>query len=279
MVSYLIGHAICEGLIDGLEARLDDWPLLRDTLYYNQRIIDLLNMRAGDQDYMDKNALFASGIYPSNKALKFIMTEELKGTQASKAEYNYNVLPVNVLLNYVFFKSGNNFQSLMDKAFGEGAKTSQEVFFVWKSRSEGRRSLNRDTDYPATATFYATRHDYLRIALAMLNAWKSDSCFGKYLKDVFETSKRKGEKHGKPRRPNDFLTTNFRSYAGFFHTEYHEMRNRNLIQMHGYGGQHIWIDFDNSRIVATHAIHSDYNWKKIIASVVKTGKMKSGNWN
>jgi hypothetical protein len=44
--------------------------------------------------------------------------------------------------------------------------------------------------------------------------------------------------------------------------------------MHGYGGQHIWIDFDNSRIVATNAINEDFNWKHLIADVIKSGKVR-----
>ena len=170
----------------------------------------------------------------------------------------------------------------MDIAFRDAARTKDSVLFVrkeWSETAGGRMVRNTESDFPAVATFYATRHDYMRIAIAMLEAWKSDSCMGDYLKTILRNGYRKGQKQGKPRKPTDYLTTNFRSYAGFFHTEYHEMRKRNLIQMHGYGGQHIWIDFDSSRIVSVKAIHANYNWKKIIAGVMKSGKIKKGNWN
>ena len=42
--------------------------------------------------------------------------------------------------------------------------------------------------------------------------------------------------------------------------------------MDGYGGQTFTIDFDRGRIVATLAIHRDFNWKKIAHSVIKKGK-------
>ena len=45
MTSYLMGHAICEGYIDGINQTMDDWPLIEGTLYHGQKIIDLLNMR------------------------------------------------------------------------------------------------------------------------------------------------------------------------------------------------------------------------------------------
>ncbi len=36
--------------------------------------------------------------------------------------------------------------------------------------------------------------------------------------------------------------------------------------------KHITIDFDRGRIVATNAMHTNYNWKKIAHSVIKKGK-------
>ena len=41
MVSYVFGHAICDGYIDSVNSRLNDWPLIEDTLYYDQKLIDL----------------------------------------------------------------------------------------------------------------------------------------------------------------------------------------------------------------------------------------------
>ena len=54
LVSYIIGHAICDGYIDGVDARINDWSILNNSLYYNQKLIDLLNMSAGDQKYISE---------------------------------------------------------------------------------------------------------------------------------------------------------------------------------------------------------------------------------
>ena len=54
LTSYVLGHAICEGYIEGLDHRINDWDLIKNTLYENQKLIDLLNMRAGDQKYVKK---------------------------------------------------------------------------------------------------------------------------------------------------------------------------------------------------------------------------------
>ncbi len=37
-VSYVTGHAICDGYIESVDSRLDDWPVLENTLYHNPKI-------------------------------------------------------------------------------------------------------------------------------------------------------------------------------------------------------------------------------------------------
>ena len=51
LVSYVTGYAICEGYIDNINVKLDDWSTVKGTLYEGQKLIDVLNMRAGDQNY------------------------------------------------------------------------------------------------------------------------------------------------------------------------------------------------------------------------------------
>ena len=40
ITSYLVSHAICDGTIDGINAKLDDWPVLEGTLYHNQQLLN-----------------------------------------------------------------------------------------------------------------------------------------------------------------------------------------------------------------------------------------------
>ena len=42
--------------------------------------------------------------------------------------------------------------------------------------------------------------------------------------------------------------------------------------MHGYGGQHVVIDFDNSRIVVANAIHENFNYPKLVYGPFKKNK-------
>ena len=49
VTSYLVGHAICEGYIDGVDARVNDWPIIKDSLYHDQKLINQY-LRQGDVD-------------------------------------------------------------------------------------------------------------------------------------------------------------------------------------------------------------------------------------
>ena len=53
MVSVVLGHAFCEGYIESLDSKINDWPMLKNTLYDNQKIIDFLNMNVGDYKYIN----------------------------------------------------------------------------------------------------------------------------------------------------------------------------------------------------------------------------------
>jgi len=52
LVSYVTGHAICEGYIDSVNVKLNDWPLIKNTLYEDAVLLDLLNMKGGDQKWV-----------------------------------------------------------------------------------------------------------------------------------------------------------------------------------------------------------------------------------
>ena len=46
LVSYVTGHAICEGYIGSVDEKLTGWDVIENTLYEDQVLIDLLNMQA-----------------------------------------------------------------------------------------------------------------------------------------------------------------------------------------------------------------------------------------
>ena len=265
LASYILGHAICKGYVGNIDSKINDWPIIKNSIYHDQKIIDIINMAAGDQAYFSKNNpsnRYKTGRSVSNTTPKKAMENEFKELKPSKKRYAYNNFLPHLILNYVIFKIGEEkYKELIDDIFRKKIGIEHDVFFVEPETSEtGDRST--------TTTFLATRYDYLRMSKAMLDDWQNDTCEGKYLKSLFERRIKKNEQW--ENNKDSFGLT--KSYAGFFHTGLKGMKKRPVFIMDGYGGQIFTIDFERARIVATIAIHRDFNWKKMGYSVIKKGK-------
>ena len=134
LVSYVTGHAICEGYIDSVDAKLNDWPLIENSLYHDQKLIDLLNFTAGDQKLSKTNLTKGGKKWsknPNRNTVKFHMEKGIfKDTKGKKSEnkYNYSNVVSNLLINYASFKSGESFQNLLDKIFITKAKVKNPVY-------------------------------------------------------------------------------------------------------------------------------------------------------
>jgi CubicO group peptidase (beta-lactamase class C family) len=263
MTAYVLGHAICANMIQGLDQNVSDWPVLQGTLYQNAKLIDLVNMRAGDQQMVnERQGFITSGRNPNNASLKSLVNRELKDSSPDSSYFNYNSVSPNIVLNYVIYRSNGKFDELMKKMFQEKIGTEQSVFFLKQARGQEEDGLAR-------ATFYASRYDYMRIARAMLTDWKADTCEGRFLKEIYNRRQPKEGNQMQYNNPNGSFWA-YRGYAGFFHTDYYNFKkDRNIISMDGYGGQMIVIDFDQGRIVATHAVHNDFDWKSLVSDAIK----------
>ena len=136
LVSYVTGHAICEGYIDNINVRLNDWPLIKDTLYEDSVLLDLLNMKGGDQKYIGErlkpqkdNKLKKDNENVNVIGLERVMNKYLRGTEKSKLVYNYSALTTNVIMNYVKHKAGADWEKLLHKVFNEHVKVKNSVQF------------------------------------------------------------------------------------------------------------------------------------------------------
>ena len=99
MIGYLAGHAICKGYIDSIDSKINDWPLIENTLYHDQKLIDLLNMNAGDHKYVTDVA-FWDGTSNDDANLATYM-RMIDGKKKSKSKYNYHGLLPNIIFNYI----------------------------------------------------------------------------------------------------------------------------------------------------------------------------------
>ena len=271
LVSYVTGHAICEGYIDSVNVRLNDWPLIKNTLYEDSMLHDLLNMKAGDQKWVGERRNVGSdnrikGSKNENVnviGLMKVMNEYLRGTEKSKLVYNYSALTTNVILNYVKYKTGDDWEKLLNKVYSEHVGVKNSVYLQ-------RSKKYLKTDFiSARYSFYANRYDYLRIAKAMMDDWHNDTCAGKYLKTIYESRVKKKDST----KEADDVGLYTKAYGGQFHFDiYGIKKTRKIIGMSGFAGQQILIDLDNKRIIVVNSLFKNYNWRKIVHSEIKKGK-------
>jgi hypothetical protein len=269
LVSYVTGHAICEGYIDNVNVKLDDWPLIKSTLYDNSVLLDLLNMKGGDQKWVGERMKNGSdnrikGPKKENVnviGLMKVMNVYLRGSEKSKLIYNYSALTTNVIMNYVKHKTGADWDKLLHKVFNEHVGVKNSVYF-----SKSRKYLKYDDFVSGRYSFYADRYDYLRIAKTMMDDWHNDTCAGKYLKTIY---KNRVQKKDNTKKSTDVgLYT--KSYGGQIHFDIFGIDEaRKIIGMSGFAGQQILIDLDNKRIIVVSSLYRNYNWKKIVYSVIK----------
>lgn len=273
--SYVVGQAICDGYIKNVDVKLNDWPLIKNTLYEDAKLIDLLNMAAGDQKYSKNDLVNTRPKNPNVNSLKYHMEGHFKGSKTSKKKYNYGNIVANIIINYVWFKSNGDFQKITDKVFKEKAGIEDSIYFLKISErmTRGMKDSIRykyevnDEDGPLRYSMELNRYDFLRIAKAMLDDWKNDTCLGKYLKTIHE---RRIPKNNENYNSKIKTAYNYgRSYGGQFHFDFRGFKKRNIFALDGAYGQSILIDMDNSKIVSINAIHMNYNWNKIALGALK----------
>ena len=276
--SYILGHAICDGYIDSVDSTISDWKIVKNHLYENHKLIELLNMTSGDQKYAyDSDTLKGQewNIKPhansnlDNNTIFLTLFNWFRNKEPSEDRYyNYNVLNTQLIFNYILFKTGDeNFQKLLNKVFKEKARI-QDIVYFFKLDGPSREGN-------AHNMFYATRYDYLRIAKAIMDDYQNETCVGKYLREIYDRRVLKNLNHKGDRGEPLFNRT--KSYGGQFHLEYPGIEDKVVFGMGGYGGKAILIDVVDSRIVVVNSIHYNhdkfkYDEKKLLINPIKHGK-------
>ena len=282
LVSYVTGHAICEGYIESVNEKLTGWDTVKNTLFQDQVLIDLLNMQAGDDKYVgqriepgeDNKLKKYRSVNVNTIPLHDVMQKYFQNSKrdipsfnAKKPKYNYSALTTNVIMNYVIYKTGDDWENLLHKVFNEHVKVKESVRFHQTLNVKDRGYSFQSSRLRETGrySFYANRYDYLRIAKAMLDDWHNDTCAGKYLKMLYEQRIKKDDntKHF------DDVAYYTASYGGQFHFDIFGLHKRRIIGLSGFGGQQILIDIDTKRIIVVNSLYRNYDWGKIVYNKIK----------
>ena len=186
------------------------------------------------------------------------MKDYFQNTKKSRRVYNYSALTTNVIMNYVIFKTGDDWEKLLHKVFNEHVKVKDNVYFhqtvTYPYKGSGRYS------------FYATRYDYLRIAKTIMDDWNNNTCAGKYLKTIYE---RRISKNITGYKQAASVSGRTKKYGGQFHFDFSGLKKRKILGMDGMGGQQIIIDFEKKRIIVVNTLDQHSNWKKIVYKKIK----------
>ena len=276
LVSVVTGYAVCEGYIDSVHSNID-YPTVKNTLYENQKLLHLLNMTAGDElivgarFYDSDNPIEGKGPNVNTVPIKQVMKRYFEGTKRYKASgwntttgevssglvYNYSAMTTNVIINYVIYKTGNDWEKLLHKIFTEDAKVKNQVYFA---KTLNKKVGNKKTGEYGRYAFYAQRDDYLRIGLMVMNHWNNDTCVGKYLKTMFENRVDKNKQSTNTESASQYS----HSYGGQFHFDIVGLQDKKILAMDGFGGQQLIIDFDKKRIISVASTDRHYDWYEIV---------------
>mgnify|MGYP001191211010 CR=1 FL=1 len=147
--------------------------------------------------------------------------------------WNYRMTNIQAALGLAQLERLDEF---VQRNLAERAGTTDEMIWL----------LDKYASPVGRSGLYATRKDYLRLGIVIANDWKSDTCIGKYLRDVEKNKISKGSGGG--------------FYGGFFHFD----RNAS---MKGHGGQRIIIDWNSGSVLALNAKTDDYDFKNNFESI------------
>lgn len=258
ITSYIVGHAICEGYISSIDEPVD-WPQMSETLYQGQPLIDLLNMKAGDAHTVQPGATRWKGSGEHHRRLRLQQVAKiLRGTQESSKALFYNNTLTDLIANYTAYKAGDQFDTLMKKIFREKVKIENPVYLEKQNR--------------ISYSYFITRNDLLRIAVAMMKDYQNGTCVGQYLKDL-QAQQIPWPNYGAHDKRTVLMMNYARYYGGQFYWGFDGMRSRNIMGANGALGQNILIDLDNSRIVVTQAIAAGWDTKALMVDVIKKGEL------
>ena len=267
LVSLVTGYALCGGYINHTVYDRIDYPTVAGTLYENQKLIHLLNMQAGDDEIIgDRIGNWDSRLISNNKSINTIpiktaMKKYFKGVDGLEPgkTFNYSAMTTNVIMNYVIYKTGDDWNKLLHKIFVEDAKVAKRVYF--HKTLYANKTGNRKSGEYGRYSFYADRYDYLRIANMIMSHWKNDTCVGKYLKTMYENRVDKSFNDYNVFRGNHAAT---QSYGGQFHFDPIGIEDRPILMMDGAHGQQVVIDFDNNRIITAHSEERNYDYYSLV---------------
>ena len=276
IVSYIVGHAICDGYITSAD-EIIDWPLMQNTVYDGQSLQDLLNMSAGDSHVVTNGASRVVGASTHHRDMGMdTIANYLQGTERRGGGVFYNNVLTDIIASYVAYRAGGNYDQLLRRVFQDKIRIENDVYFELhrSTTTEGRQSpYYGELQTRASYSFLMTREDFLRVAVAMMQDYQQQTCVGQYLRNAQEQAVRWPKYRPGTNNAKLWLHNYAANYGSQFYLNFNGMRSRNIIATEGYNGQNIMIDLDNSRIVVTNSAATGWDQRTFVLNVIRDGTL------
>lgn len=254
ITSYLLGRALCEGLVRSLDDPIKKYvSALNGTFYGDATIRNALNMTSGDRKlysdssnrggprvWQDYVAPVAQKGVPVVDAMRALGNREPSGHTFAYRDANADA--VAMVIGTVAPEGLGKFAS---RTLAKDAGFEHPALYL----------ADRNDVALAFAFFYATRLDWLRAGILIGEAFKSKGCIGDYLRSSVSQSV-----------PVNLHLSPYRRYGKFFWTD-SRWANREHVAMLGHGGQMILVDLNDGRVMYVLAIRRDFDREKIVHAV------------
>lgn len=274
ILSYMVGHAICDGYITSIDEPID-WPMMSKTLYQGQPLKALLDMRAGDAYLFDQdtNRLLKDSKQRHHRHIGLdTVAGLLEGTKPRGNSYHYNNALTDIIAGYLAYKTGDDYDNFLRSVFQEKIKIRNKVLFQLHPKTATNRLRSPyygEMQTRASYSFQITRKDLLRVAVAMLEDYQAGNCVGQYLKDL----QARAQRHSHFGKTPILLHNLSKRYGGQIYWDFEGMSGRNVLGTDGNNGQYMLIDLDNGRLLVVNSASQMYDTRHFILNPIKNGNL------
>ena len=236
-VSVLVGHAICDGLIDYESEVIDFLPETRGSLFEKVGLRDLLNMTTGDREVFGGSSMrnYAYPILMQKQSIVELLRGK-KGNLLANKNFFYSDINTDIVINMIDRVSPEGFAEYFSEKITKNAQFKGKVRFL----------IDRDNWLVGHGFMYADREDFLNFGRYIYSEWEKGGCLGRYLKNAYDNRVRTG-------KPGD----DYQNYGAFFWFDKPRFPFFHL-SMLGHGGQRVIVNLDNGAVLSVHSIRG--NW-------------------
>ena len=168
--------------IDGLQVETGVFPpsTAEQTIYKDAKIGDMINMSVGDQPIWNKtgynlreySALVIHGNPAKRKTVKEVLSSKPRTLPTDVGMFRYSNAVTDIIGRLLDIATPDGLAAFAHTYLAESAGNKSDAFILVDKNG-----------WPLAHTFiYATRDDWMRMAIKIGEDWRSDSCIGEFLR-------------------------------------------------------------------------------------------------